>query len=106
MAVCDNFSGRGLNNLSGRSAADRSGSPPGGAGAEGVRGGSNGKWREAAGRESGNWELLWEDTESYRFFESIGPLTAFAVFPRESLLNYRFPHLSPGLFRQLVAYVP
>ena len=29
MAVCDNFSGRGLNNLSGRSAADRSGSPRG-----------------------------------------------------------------------------
>jgi len=29
MGVCDNFSGRGLDNLSGRSAADRSGSPLG-----------------------------------------------------------------------------
>ena len=57
MGVCDNFSGRGLDNLSGRSAADRSGSPLGELAPEASEGGGMGNGGRPPGGnlETGNF---------------------------------------------------
>ena len=54
--------------------------PLGGAGAEGVRGGRNGKWRKD------------------RFFESIGPLTPLGSSPAGEPPAYGYRHLARGPF--------
>ena len=57
------------------------------------------------GMGAGNWKLQWKTDRNDRFFESMCPLTAIAVFPRESTCLTIFSFV-PSAFWQLASLVP